>query len=478
MPAMHRLISTLAVILLVPVASGTQVKSFASANVVLGQQGFDTANAPIPPSASSLNSPNAVAVDPATGKVFVCDTRNNRVLRFASASALTSGAEAEIVFGQTDFSGNGAPTAGASTLASPAGIWIDSGGRLWISDSGNNRVAMYANASTIATNAAPATLVLGQPGVSGRSPAASQAGMSQPEGLCVDANGVLWVADSGNNRVLRFDHAAAKTIGANADGVLGQQTFTTATPGTGNQQLSSPTGVTMDVTGTLWVADSANNRIFGYPAAATISNGTNAARVLGQPDFNVTSSGCSASRINAPTAVFADGGSNLWVVDTGNHRVLRFANLKSIENGSAASDVIGQVDFTSARSDLVDSQHLSNPRGISEESNHRLWIADTGHNRVLDFEPTDSEAPTITITGRRKFMTRLHSIVLHGTATDDVAVTAVTVKVGRKGSRPASGAGQWFLRIHLLPGRNVIQVLSYDAVGHISAPARAIIVRE
>jgi hypothetical protein len=97
---------------------------------------------------------------------------------------------------------------------------------------------------------------------------------------------------------------------------------------------------------------------------------------------------------------------------------------------------------------------------------------------VLRFLPADSEAPVVTITGKSRLTTRRPSVVLRGTASDDVGVALVTVKVGKKRARPAVGAGQWFCRVRLAPGRNPIRVLAYDALGNVSAPARAVIMRK
>jgi sugar lactone lactonase YvrE len=459
-------------------AQAMQVKTFEAADLVLGQMDFTTGTIPSSVDAAHLTNPTGVTVDAATGKVFVADTGSNRVLRFANASALRNGAAAERVFGQPDFSSHLAGLAAPDTLSSPSGVWCDAGGRLWVADTGHHRVVMYANAATVATDGPAADLVLGQPDSSTGAPDTKRNVMSSPVGICIDSSGRLWVAERGNNRVLRFDNAAARITGADADGVLGQQTFTASSAGSGNQQLSDPTGVAVDASGTLWVADRGNNRIFGYPAAATISNGTNAARVLGQSDFNTTTPGTTAGSLRGPWGVFADAAGNLWVLDGSNNRVLRFASISNIENGKPAAAVLGQPDFSSS-STGIDARHFTAP-GMSlwVQPDRTVWVSDCGNSRMLRFLPTDSEPPVVAITGKSRLATRRPSLVLRGTASDDVGVTAVTVKVGKKRTQPAVGAGQWFYRVRLAPGRNPIRVLAYDALGNVSAPARAVIMRE
>src|ERR1700712_838385 len=71
------------------------------ASLVLGQSDFITNTAAT--TQSGMNIPSGVAIDPTSGKVFVADNKNNRVLRFASIATLVNGAPAESVFGQPDF---------------------------------------------------------------------------------------------------------------------------------------------------------------------------------------------------------------------------------------------------------------------------------------------------------------------------------------------------------------------------------------
>jgi sugar lactone lactonase YvrE len=342
---------------------------------------------------------------------------------------------------------------------------------------------MIPSAATAPTGAA-ATLVLGQPNATSEAAAIppTAASLGSPAGLWVDPAGHLWVADTGNNRILRYDAAASATTGspaAAADRVLGQQDFDTSSAGSSNQQLSEPIAVTMDAHGTLWVADRANNRVLGYPAAAGISSGTNAARILGQPDFNggSVSPGTSATQVNGPSGVFADTADNLWVLDQGNNRALRFADISNIENGKPANGVVGQASFGTSVTAL-DARRLDQPfLGIFVQPQGQLWISDLNHNRVLRFQPVDSEDPVVRIKGKRKFTTAKSSLLVRGTARDDVGVTKVTVQLGRKKAKPARGTTSWKKRVRLIPGRNIIRAVAHDAAGHRSTPARIIVTR-
>ncbi|MCB1321852.1 MAG: NHL repeat-containing protein, partial [Leptospiraceae bacterium] len=228
-----------------------------SAVGVLGQTDFVTGTSGV--SASQFNGPNGVAVDPLTGKLFVADRGNHRILRWASSDAFVNGSAAEAVFGQVDFTANASGLA-ADKLNNPIGVFVDHEGRMWVGDYTNNRVLRFDDASNAATGAS-ADGVLGQPDFVSNSSAVTQAGMSGPVGIYTDATGALWVSNFGSHRVLRYDDAASKANGADADGVLGQLDFTTGTSGLAQDKLNNPNSVYVDANGNLYVSDFTNRRV-------------------------------------------------------------------------------------------------------------------------------------------------------------------------------------------------------------------------
>ncbi len=151
------LLSALLFVTALPV--GAQFSTNQPADRVIGAADFAT-----PGSASDdgfgMNTPNGIAIDPSTQKLFVSSTGQNRVLRYANSTALANGAAAEAVFGQDDLTAT-APGTAANRLTTPYGIHVDSQGRLWIADMENDRVLMFEDAATRASGA-NADLVLGQ----------------------------------------------------------------------------------------------------------------------------------------------------------------------------------------------------------------------------------------------------------------------------------------------------------------------------
>jgi hypothetical protein len=157
--------------------------------------------------------------------------------------------------------------------------------------------------------------------------------MNIPAGVAVDGSGNLYVADRGNNRVLRFANAATAATGAAATVALGQPNLTSGTVNNGGisaSTMNQPRGMAVDGLGNLYVVDYLNHRVLRFASAATAATGAAATIALGQPDLTsgaANNGGLSASTMNGPFGVAVDGSGNLYVADQGNNRVLRFNNI-------------------------------------------------------------------------------------------------------------------------------------------------------
>jgi sugar lactone lactonase YvrE len=360
----------------------------ANADGVLGHADF-TSNGSAYATPTLMHFPHAAAIDPTSGKLFVVDTQNSRVLRFTSAGALQAGAAAEAVFGQPNFYSNlPQQTTTAGVFYGPTGIAIDQNEHLWISDTSQSRVLRFDNADTKASGA-PADAVLGQSDFSSSAPATTAAGMDHPAGLAVDGAGRLWVADTLNNRVLRFDDAASLSNGSPANAVIGQTDFTSSSYSmTANSNgLSHPLGVAVNGSGVLWVSDQGNNRVLRFDGAAVKPNGAAADSVLGQPSFTTNGSATNATGLNGPGQIAVNGLGQLWVTDTYNHRVLWFNQAASAASGAAADGVLGQADFSSKVASTT-SSGFDQPSGIAVSLTNAVWVVDTNNHRVLRF-PND-----------------------------------------------------------------------------------------
>ena len=330
------------------------------------------------------------AKDPyAKTRVFVPDTGNNRVLVFNDPT--TSNQAADAVLGQTD--PTSATSGTSSTMVSgPTAFVVDEDGDLIVSDTGNCRLLVFRPPFTTGE---AASAVLGKPDFNtpcgSLTPSATNLGGTG--GVAIDDSGNLWVADSANNRVLHFK-SPFKT-GKAADIVLGQPDFVSntcpATPSAGS--LCYPVGVASDSDDILWVVDMGDNRVLGYKSP---KKKMNANVELGHPKGPAafTSStgndgGISASTFAMPTGIALDSKDHMWVVDTGNSRVLMFK--PDFNTGNAATLVLGQNDFVSASPNQSPygvpptGATLSYPQGIFTQKATDVWVGDTSNNRTVQF---------------------------------------------------------------------------------------------
>jgi hypothetical protein len=359
------------------------------ATYVLGQTGFGL-NSPTGPTAGGLYEPEAMIVDPVSGKVFVADYYDSRVLRFPSTAAYTTGASAEAAFGQVDL--NSAANSQPPTISSQtycSAIAVDAAGNLWVVDQSNSRVLRYANAATAPTGSA-ASGVLGQPdfvSYAGGVPA-TQSNFYLPTSIFSKGT-TIWVGDL-NGRVLRFDNAASKANGANANVVFGEPDFVTGTPyapQTSSNLLVYPGQLYVDGSDNLWVTDVSNNRVMMFPNASTAGNGESATKVLGQTNFTNNSSGTSSSTMSFPYGVYGDAAGNLYVGEAGNSRIMVFKDAASLSNGAAATYVLGEPDFNTVAPGDGASQ-LNFPYGVFvPASGSYIMAADYNNNRIMIFEP-------------------------------------------------------------------------------------------
>jgi len=364
------------------IKAGTVWSNGVDADLVLGQPDFVSTGSGT--AAASTANPEGVCVDPATGKVFVADQFNYRVLRYASAESLANAAAAEIVLGQTGF---GVVVSGASSTAmfEPFDVAIDPEGNLWVADMANHRVLRFDDAATIATGAA-ATKVFGQPDMVTAAAGTDADQLNRPSSLDFDIAGNLYIADEFNARVIIHLNPNAKPDGAAADIMLGQADFAAPSFATSQQILHYPGGLAVDANGTLFVSGTITNRILVWENAASLSNSALADRVIGQADFTAMAGGLSQTKFSFPKHLAIDGDGTLYVADQNNHRVLIFKNAADLSGEVPADAVLGQADFVT-NSAATTVAGMDSPGGVALDNDGRLVVGDGGNSRSLFFTP-------------------------------------------------------------------------------------------
>ena len=195
---------------------------------------------------ATLYAPSGVALDSA-GNLYIADTNNNRIREVAMATGIITTIAGTGAAGYTG--DNGAAT--SATLNKPSAVVEGSTG-LYILDSGNNAVRMVSATATISTVAGT-----GMAGYTGDGGPATSATLHTPYGLNIDSAGDLYIADSMNNVVRMVNTAGIiSTIAGNGtSGYSGDGGAATSA------MLNNPQGVAIDSQGNLYIADRTNNRI-------------------------------------------------------------------------------------------------------------------------------------------------------------------------------------------------------------------------
>ena len=308
----------------------------------------------------------------------------------------TTSARAGFIQGQVPEFSKGADQWDGRRSFTAGGIAVDPiTGKVFISDITGHRVLRYpasVNTDAILANTTEAEAVLGQVDLFATGLGAGVSGLNTPLGLAFDSSGNLYVADSGNHRIVRFSDASIVASGTQIDGVLGQASASTNTAGNGPAQLNDPQSITI-FGRFLAVADTGNQRVqvfHDFPnqfAGASVSQ-----------SYGTGSQGISSTAMNQPSGVaISSYGSalmprlRLWVADRGNNRVLRFDELDGnpIINGrtydKTADGVLGQTSFTiNTRNDTPSANNLSALSVLT--SGNRLYVGDNVFGRVLRFD--------------------------------------------------------------------------------------------
>ena len=273
-----------------------------------------------------LCEPSGIAFDP-NGNLWAADGSNASIQEFKAPFSL--GEASSVLLG--GFYLNHPPNA---TNFGPAGLAFDSKGNLWVADPGYNRVLEFTPPFT---NREAASLVIGQSDFNSNSNSNNQSMLNEPNAMAFDQSGNLWVADTGNSRILEFK--APFSNGESASVSIGQPTLSSTMENTTESTLDNPEGLAFDTHGNLWVADTDNNRVVEF--VPPFSTGMNATVVLGQTSYFFASLGTDRSSFYGPEAVAPAPGGNIWVDDTENYRALLF-----VDPASAASSTTTPTSLT------------------------------------------------------------------------------------------------------------------------------------
>jgi len=263
----------------------------------------------------TLTGPTGVAAD-ASGNLYIADTSNNQVLIVDSLGGITT-----IGTGTPSYSGDNLAANSTNTgLNAPKAVAVDTIGNLYIADTGNHRVRKVAAVGGKITAASKITTVAGNgiAGYSGDGALATAASLKSPTGVAVDATGNIYIADNGNYRVRK---------------VAATGSLISKIAGDGSAATLTAYALALAPNGDLYIADSGNNRI-----VMLASGKTTLVTVAGTGNAGYDGDGGLATQalINQPSGVATDG-TDLYIADTLNN-CIRKVSIKSGVISTRAGD--------------------------------------------------------------------------------------------------------------------------------------------
>lgn len=300
-----------------------------------------------------FDHPYGVAAD-IGGTLYVADAGNHVIRRVSPSGNVTTLAGRPGEPGSVDGAGTDA------RLDHPFAIATDRLGDIFLADTFHHVILKATRDGTV-------TILAGEPGQSGNSDGATtQARFFRPSGIALDGKGAVLVADTGNHTIRKVATNGAVITLAGMAGRRG------AADGTGDAaRFSSPSGLTMDPTGNLYVADRDNHTI---RMVASDGRVTTVAGAAGQPG---TADGPGrVATFQHPIALVADGTGNLYVADTDNHTVRKVSAMGSVFTLAGAPGESGSTDGTG------NAARFRTPSGIAVDATGNVYVADTGNHTI------------------------------------------------------------------------------------------------
>nr|WP_306566824.1 fibronectin type III domain-containing protein [Paenibacillus elgii] len=226
----------------------------------------------------------------------------------------------------------------------PSGLTVDSSGNLYVADTSNNRIQKLTAATGMWSEWGKGSGAFG-----------TRLGeFANPTSVALDRSGNMYVADAGNDRIQKLTAAT---------GVWSEWKSSDGRPGIRLGEFKSPKGVAVDSSGNIYVADTGNHRIQKLTAATGVwsewkKSGGGAGTVLGE--------------FNGPARVSVDGNDNIYVADTGNHRIQKLTAATGVwsewkSSGGGAGSGLGE---------------FSTPSEVAIDGSGNIYVADAGNHRI------------------------------------------------------------------------------------------------
>ena len=244
----------------------------------------------------------------------------------------------------------------------PNSVAVDASGIVYVADTGNNTIRKLVYSGTTCT----VSTVAGTPGVTGSADGIKGAAQfNNPSGIAVDTVGNLYVADTGNCTVRKINISSGQvTTLAGSPGQVGDTDGPSALFG-------SPIGIAVDASGTVYVADSCNHTIRMITAGGVVS--TLAGSSINRGCVDGIGSGAS---FDSPGGLAVDGSGNLFVADTLNNTIRKVTTGGMVTTFAGSPGVYGSYDGTGT------GALFNYPQSVAVDGAGNIYVADTYNNTL------------------------------------------------------------------------------------------------
>ena len=295
---------------------------------------------------AQFNNPHGVATD-LNGNVYVADLGNDKIRKITPNGDVTTFA------GTTDGYLDGAGT--VAEFTTPIAVATDKNGNVYVVD--------YSKVRKITPSGVVTTLAGSISGFA--EGVGTVAKFWQPNGISTDLNGNVYVADTGNKKIRKITPSGDVTTFAGTT-----QGFT---DGAGTvAKFYTPSGVTTDASGNVYVADTNNNKIRKIIPSGVVS--TIAGTTSGFADGTAI-----PAQFNNPYSVATDNNGNIYVADSDNNSIRKISSNGIVS--TLAGSTKGYLDGTGS------TAKFDKPCGIATDTNGNVYVADTNNYKIRKITP-------------------------------------------------------------------------------------------
>jgi len=338
---------------------------------------------------AQLLQPTGVTTD-AAGNIYFAEFGNNRIRKVAASTGIITTVAGN---GTQGYSGDNGPATSAS-LALPASVAVDQNGNLYIADSLNNRIRKVDGNGVITSVAGN-----GVAGYAGDNGPASSAQLSLPRGVSLDAKGNLLIADYGNFVIRQVATSGVITT------IAGGKVPTMGNNGPATSALfSQPSGIAVDSSGNLYVADSYNQVVRKKDAVTGIITIV-AGGGTGNPGDGGPATGAT---LGMPSAVAFDAAGNLYIADVSNGKIRKVTTATGIITTVAGNGAVVSVPSENGPSNAcvyagdnvaATGTTLCSPTGIAIDKAGNIYVAEATYGRIRKIAAATGLVTTVAGTG-------------------------------------------------------------------------------